>query len=225
MEAIEKVCKEKILRSSKTLLEAHGGFYADGKPVGSRGNLTTFSFYPTKNLSAFGDAGCILAGTEEEADKICVIRNHGRGDDNAWGRNSRCDHMQAAILHLKLETIEAQNARRKELASMYNEILKDTPLGIISQELIKHSSFHLYPIRTESKEQRKELENFIRDKRIGCADFYMRALSEEPWLAKYEGEKEEAEKMAGTTLCLPIHPFLTDEEVNTVATGVKQFFS
>ncbi|MBK26534.1 MAG: erythromycin biosynthesis sensory transduction protein eryC1 [Halobacteriovorax sp.] len=224
MEAINKIASDKKIPVIEDAAQAQGALVHTG-PVGSSGNLTTFSFYPTKNLSAMGDAGCILTDSDELAKKIDVIRNHGRGDENALGRNSRCDHMQAAVLHLKLEEISHNNQLREEVAEKYFEALKDLPIGLLAKKYIRSSSWHLYPIQLDDKEKASGLLIHLQAKGIGCTSFYERALSQEPPLVEYDGEKTEAEKRAGRTVCLPMHPFLTDDDINTIASEVKSFLS
>ena len=100
MEELEAICKPHNIKIVEDAAQAQGGFYTNGKAIGCSNNLVTFSFYPTKNLSAFGDAGGIVTNDDEMAAKINSIRNHGRSPNGHClsGRNSRCDHMQAAVL-------------------------------------------------------------------------------------------------------------------------------
>ena len=204
--------------------QAQGALLESG-PMGSSGNLTTFSFYPTKNLSAFGDAGCILTNSDEHAKTIRAIRNHGRDNDERLGRNSRCDHIQAAILHLKLEKISEYNDQRKKVASLYHQELEGVQVGMLDKKYIKTSSWHLYPIQLKDRAQANSLIEHLKTKDIGNTSFYDKALSGENTLKHLEGEKTEAERKAGGTVCLPIHPFLTNDEVKFVANEVKAFLS
>lgn len=203
------------------------GAFIDGKPVGTSGNLTTFSFYPTKNLSAFGDAGCILTDNDEHAELIKIIRNHGRGSDGEiMGRNSRCDHLQAVVLSLKLEKIESFNQARKEVAKKYHEALKGNEnFSLLKDEYIETSAFHLYPINVCQRVIRDRLIEHLQANQIGCANFYDRSLSEEPAFANCMGEKKMAEMVSGAVVCLPMHPFLTDQEIQKVTDSVTSFFS
>ena len=115
MDKINTVCRRNNVAIIEDAAQASGTITPLG-PAGSNPfSLATFSFYPTKNLSAMGDAGAILTHSPELAKKIEIIRNHGRGGHGAVGRNSRCDHFQAAVLHHKLEFIEEQNNKRKQV--------------------------------------------------------------------------------------------------------------
>lgn len=225
MEDINSFCQENNISIVEDAAQAHGATYNNGQPVGAYNNLTTFSFYPTKNLSAFGDAGCILTQSDELAEKIVVERNHGRGNDQAMGRNSRCDHIQAAVLHLKLSKISHYNKMRKEAAAKYHNALKDMPIKLLPENFLKSSSWHLYPVQIETKDMRVKLSNYLKEQNIGHTPFYERSLAQEQALSEYTGETSISDDFAGRTLCLPMHPFISDEEVQYVANAVRNFFS
>lgn len=224
VEEIDKIAKPRNIAVIEDAAQAQGAFLKTG-PVGSSGNLTTFSFYPTKNLSAFGDAGCILTNSDEEADLIKVLRNHGRDNDELLGRNSRCDHIQAAVLHLKLEKIASYNESRKKVAANYHQELEGLPIKLIDKKYIESSAWHLYPIQLKNTSEANSLMEHLKSKGIGNTSFYEKALSQEIPLSHFEGEKIEAEKRAGGTVCLPIHPFLKSDEIKFVANEVKVFLS
>lgn len=202
--------------------QGQGAFTPEG-PVGSSGNLVTFSFYPTKNLAAFGDAGAILTNDDKLAEKIKSIRNHGRGS-NFFGRNSRCDHLQAAVLHLKLNQIEKQNENRKMLAKTYHQALAGLDLNLLPEEFLNTSSWHLYPIKLKSKDERATLGEYLKSKGIATAPFYERSMSQENALLGFEGEREKAEEFAGKILCLPIGPYLKEADILFVTKAIAEFF-
>lgn len=224
MENIYAYCNENNISVIEDAAQAFGGHYSNGNPVGSMTGLTTFSFYPTKNLSAFGDAGCILTGDDDLAAKIKVIRNHGRGDDHALGRNSRCDHIQAAVLDAKLEKTIELNEKRANIAKEYFCHLNDAPVQLLPESSLKKSAWHLFPTFLKDKNQRIELQNFLKENHIGSAPFYERAMTQEPPLKGFEGERENAENLAGRSLCLPMHPFITVEQIQYVSAKIKEFF-
>ncbi len=225
MDDINSYCQENKIHVIEDAAQAQGTFYKADSPIGDSPNLVTFSFYPTKNLSAFGDAGCILTNDDELAKKIIVIRNHGRGDEQAMGRNSRCDHIQAAVLHAKLPEVTKFNNMRKKVADTYHKALADLPVKLLDEKFICLSSWHLYPIQLESIKQREGLMNHLRSKDIGCTPFYERTLSQEPALDGFDGEDVKAKAFAGRTLCLPMNPFLSGEDVNEVASEIKDYLS
>jgi dTDP-4-amino-4,6-dideoxygalactose transaminase len=223
MENIYQYCDEQKIAVIEDSAQAFGGHYKNGNPVGSMTGLTTFSFYPTKNLSAFGDAGCILTQDDQLAEKIKVIRNHGRGDDHALGRNSRCDHIQAAVLDAKFQSTIEHNKKRSEIAREYFNLLKDTGVQLLPENSLKQSAWHLFPIFLKDKNQREALQAFLNDNKIGSAPFYEKAMTQEPPLKDYAGERENAENLAGRLLCLPMHPFLSSEQIQYVSTKLKEF--
>ncbi len=225
MDELNSYCQSENIFIIEDAAQAQGTFYKNESPVGDSPNLVTFSFYPTKNLSAFGDAGCILTNDDDLAKKIVTIRNHGRGDETSMGRNSRCDHMQAAVLHAKLPEIDKFNNQRKMVAQYYFNALQGLPVKTLPEHFICLSSWHLYPVQCESSEVREKLMNFLREKEIGCTPFYEKTLSQEPALAQYEGEDKNARGFAGHTLCLPMNPFLSQKDVEEVAGAIKEFFS
>ena len=224
MDEVERICLAHRVAIVEDAAQAQGTFYGDsGRPAGSRSHLATFSFYPTKNLGAMGDAGCILTQDGDIAEAIKSLRNHGRGGGK-MGRNSRCDHLQAAVLDLKLASIEKLNERRKEIAALYHEGLKGLPLGLLSGHYLPLSSWHLYPVKTEDVRLAERLRAFLRERAVATMDFYARAISRESWAAGWEGEREEAEAMGGRTVCLPIHPFLKNGDVALIVGKIKEFF-
>lgn len=225
MKEINSFCQANNIAIVEDAAQAQGTYYGENSPVGDSPNLVTFSFYPTKNLSAFGDAGCILTNDDDLAKKILAERNHGRGDDMVMGRNSRCDHMQAAVLHAKLPEAQKFNNQRKMVAQRYFNALQGLPVKVLPEHFICLSSWHLYPVQVESVEVREKLMAYLRSKEIGCTPFYEKTLSQEASLVEFEGEDESARGFAGHTLCLPMNPFLTEEDVLEVSGAIKEFFN
>ena len=224
MEKIERVCLPRKIYIVEDAAQALGAFYADsGKPVGSRQSPAAFSFYPTKNLGAMGDAGCVLIQCARQAAAIRAMRNHGRGGEKV-GRNSRCDHLQAAILDLKLASIEKLNLRRKEIAACYHRCLQGLPLETVPERYLPLSSWHLYPVRLGDVQGAVRLREFLQEKGVKTMDFYSKALSQWPWATGWEGEWTKAEFLAGRVVCLPVHPFLADEDIHRVADKIREFF-
>lgn len=224
IKALEAICQPAGIPIIEDAAQAQGTF-VDGKPVGSTNNFVTFSFYPTKNLSAFGDAGAILCQDDQLATIVKTIRNHGRGDANRLGRNSRCDHMQAAVLDLKMGDIDGYNQDRKKVAAWYNEALKELEVEILPDHYIESSSWHLYPIKLANKDQRVGLQEHLKNQGIGTTPFYERAMSQEKALGGYSGEDTVAKSLAGRMLCLPMNPFVTKDDVKEVAREIANFLN
>lgn len=217
---IEAICTERDITIIEDAAQAQGTFLPDG-PVGHTNNLVTFSFYPTKNLSTFGDAGAILTQNDQQAEKIKQIRNHGRGSTKKLGRNSRCDHIHAAVLHQKLTNIEQYNQNRRTIAAKYHESLKGLKVKTLPEKYLSTSSWHLYPIQLSSIEERIKLQKGLKAKNIYCGPYYEHSMSQTIGLTQFSGENKNANNFAGKTLCLPIHPFLSDSDVDTVAKAIK----
>ena len=222
---IEKVCKQYNMTIIEDGAQAHGARYLDGSMVGSRkDSLTTFSFYPTKNLSAFGDAGTIAFSDDKYKDLILSYRNHGRGREDIVGRNSRCDHIQAAVLEFKLKDYPQKCEARKNAAKMYFENLKNVKL--ISQKYLNYSSWHLFPIFVADEEQRKKLIEHLTSKKIGTGLYYPQAMSQFKTLASFkeQGEWIKAEEFGKKVLCLPMHSFLELEQIQYIAKEINNFY-
>ena len=226
MDKIEQIAKNKNIAIIEDAAQAFGSFFdaENRRPVGSTNNLVTFSFYPTKNLSAMGDAGAILTQDNQMMQAIKSLRNHGRGSESLIGRNSRCDHLQAAVIHLKLQEAQKLNQKRKEVAQYYYKHLKFLNDSLLPEKYLPLSSWHLFPIRIRTYEVRKRLQCFLTNSEIGCAPYYEKSMSQEKALAEFEGETKKAEDLAGRILCLPMNPFISENEVEFISGQIKAFF-
>ncbi|MBF0208304.1 MAG: DegT/DnrJ/EryC1/StrS family aminotransferase [Oligoflexia bacterium] len=235
---LEQICRPRGITIIEDGAQAHGTLLDDGeenlergdlKPVGSSDNLTTFSFYPTKNLGAFGDAGAILTQSDDDAQKLLSLRNHGRSSRGLqfFGRNSRCDHFQAAILYLKLPSLKEHNKRRTEIAGQYLQLLSSSlpELGLPGKNFLHSSSWHLFPILLKNREQKLRLKDHLERKQIASTLFYERSLGEERPLLDIPGERTLSTSFAEKVLCLPIHPCLEEDEVTEVVEGIKEFLA
>jgi dTDP-4-amino-4,6-dideoxygalactose transaminase len=227
IEKLEVICSKNNIKIIEDGAQSQGGFYENGNPIGSSNNLTTYSFYPTKNLGAFGDAGAILTNNDDLALKIASIRNHGRSPDGhaLIGRNSRCDHLQAAVLDLKLDTIEEENKNRKNIAKKYLMEFEGVDAQVPEKKYLEFSSWHLFPIQVKSRELKYGLKEHLASKGIGSALFYEKAMAEEKPLQHVPGEKQKGIDFASLTLCLPMNPFLSHEDIIEVVKEVKYFLN
>lgn len=225
---LENICRPLNIKIIEDGAQAQGGRLENGKPIGSSDNLTTFSFYPTKNLGGMGDAGAVLTNDDKLAEKIISIRNHGRSPNGhaLIGRNSRCDSFQAAVLDLKLDNIEKLQANRVKVAKLYNKELAGSAVEIMADKYADLSSWHMYPILAKNKEEQQALCKFLNDNEIGATSgFYTKSLPEEAPLLNIPGEKAEAKKFAARCICLPMNPYLSNEDVKQVADTIKKFFN
>ncbi len=228
IEDLENICRGQGVILIEDAAQAQGAYFdsEEQRPVGSSQNLAAFSFYPTKNLGAFGDAGCLMTQDGEQAKLIQSLRNHGRGNPHRFGRNGRCDHIQAAVLQLKLAKQEEYNKKRKRIAAKYHECLGpfEGQIALLPQSFLSRSSWHLYPVQLASVKLREDLQDFLKTRGIASAPFYEKALSQEAPLDGYRGEDSAARHLAGRVLCLPIHPFLTESQIQRVARAIGDFF-
>ena len=208
----------------------------NGRRAGSMGQAATFSFYPTKNLSAYGDAGLVTTNNSEWAEHMRRLRNHGsprRYWHEEFGWNCRMDAIQAAVLRVKLHYIEEWNRARQQRAANYTTLLNEA--GLCSGEnapvrLLKNSAearhvFHQYVIRAQ---RREELRTFLNARNIGTEVYYPVPLHLQPcfeYLGYREGDLPHAERAAKEVLALPMFPELTEDEQRYVVESIAEFHS
>lgn len=207
--------------------QAHGAYYK-GLHVGNFGIVSAFSFYPGKNLGAYGDAGGIVTNNANIANKCRMIANHGRiakYDHEFEGRNSRLDTLQAAVLNVKLKHLALWIERRRKIADVYRNGLHDIGGLILPSEApgVSHA-YHLFVIRTDFRD---ELASHLKLKGIETGIHYPTALSK---LAAYNylnqgGEDTFCNKSDRELLSLPMGEHLSDEQVLDVVASVRSFFS
>jgi dTDP-4-amino-4,6-dideoxygalactose transaminase len=200
-----------------------------GRKVGALGDLGILSFYPTKNLGAYGDAGMIMSNDKELADRARSLARHGEISGQyihtEIGTNSRLDEIQAAVLRVKLKYLDEWNQTRRNRASQYAEILSDT--GIICPDDLKDRKhvFHQFAIRVP--ERRDELASYLLDKGIGVRVHYPLPLPYQECytsLGVSPGEFPVAEEASKTSLSLPMYPELDTEDVEYVGNAIRNFY-
>lgn len=210
--------------------QAHGAEYFSRKDnawkrAGSMGKAAAFSFYPGKNLGAWGEGGAVSTDDEELAAQIRTLRDHGRLSHyahSAYGYNARLDTMQAAVLRPKLERLEAWNAQRRAMAALYRETLPEDGLTLLSEPAGSESCYHLFAIRSD---RRDAIRTELLKNQIECGIHYPVPLHLQPAcrdLGYAQGDFPHAEKFADSVLSLPMHPFLTEREVKLVSQAVKR---
>lgn len=207
--------------------QAHGSEYK-GRRVGSIGHFGTFSFYPGKNLGAYGDAGAITVQNEEQALRVRKISNHGRiskYNHEFEGRNSRLDGLQAAVLSVKLQYIEQWTTRRIEVAEKYLAALSGIPACIppVKKKWARHV-YHLFVIRVENRDA---LKSFLYERGIQTGIHYPVSL---PKLEAYQyldygTEDTFCNRTDSQLLSLPIGEHLSDRDVRHVTDGIREFFA
>lgn len=203
------------------------GCHRNGKYAGNFGVAAGFSFYVTKNLGAMGDAGMIITNSDEIAETCRSIRVHGMGRERYYydhiGYTSRLDEIQAAFLRVKLRRLESWNARRAELAAIYNEVLAESGLHLPKILDGNNTTWHQYTIRTE---RRDELQSFLKDRGVASMIYYPVPIHHHKPYRKYApeaGSLSLTEEVSRQVLNLPIHPHLSDEQVRHAAETIREF--
>lgn len=206
--------------------QAHGAS-RDGVAAGCAGAMASWSFYPTKNLGALGDAGAVSCADEATAQKVARLRNYGqqnRYEHVETGFNSRLDPLQAAILAAKLPSLAAETARRRAIADRYDRALaaqaQVVPVPVPARSVPNR---HLYPVVLPSKDLRSSFQAFLADAGIETLIHYPipmpdQKASEPSWGGGRAFPR--ARKLCETVVSLPCHPDLSDEHVDAVATAV-----
>lgn len=227
MDPILEIGKKYGLRIVEDAAQAHGAVYK-GKPIGSIGEMGCFSFYPGKNLGAYGDGGAIVTKDEDLAERARMIANHGRIEKynhKLEGVNSRLDGLQAAILEVKLRHLPEWTEKRRRNARLYNIYLKDidvvTPVEIKEAEAV----YHLYVVRVKHG-RREGLQAFLKSNGIATGVHYPIAL---PNLLAYkylhhnESDFPQATKASHEILSLPMFPELREAEIAYIAEKIKEY--
>jgi dTDP-4-amino-4,6-dideoxygalactose transaminase len=229
MDPIMELADRKGLAVIEDAAQAVGEKYK-GQKVCSLGLLGCISFFPSKNLGAYGDAGMVVTKDEKVADKVKMIANHGsrkRYYHDLLGINSRLDTIQAAILRIKLKYLDQWNEQRRKNALYYSELLSS--LEVVTPYIADYADhiFHQYTIQLEKK--RDELHQFLNEKNIPNAIYYPIPLHLQDAYVKSSGYKKGAfpisEKMAERVISLPMHPDLTREEQQYIVDNIKNFFN
>jgi dTDP-4-amino-4,6-dideoxygalactose transaminase len=198
-----------------------------GRTVGSITGLGALSFYPTKNLGAFGDGGAILVNDPARAARLRRQRNGGQSDryrHEVLGVNSRLDEMQAALLRIGLAHLPEWTARRRQIAALYLRELAGAGVGLPQEQPYAEAVYHLFVIRHP---RRDALMAALKERGIGTLIHYPIPLHLQPAFPESgrPGDFPEAERAAGEILSLPIYPEMTDAQVRTVAAAVRESVS
>lgn len=207
--------------------QAHGATY-NGTPVGSLGDAAAFSFYPTKNLGACGDAGMVVTNDPQIARTIRVLRNQGQHEKNHHvlvGHNHRLDTVQAAVLSAKLPYLDEWNAARRRHARHYNEALARPPGASVVRppDTDSRAVYHLYVIRST---ERDELRSYLREQGVATGIHYPIPIHLQPAyraLGYGEGSLPVTEAYAQQILSLPMYPELKEEAIEYVADVIHRF--
>ena len=225
MARINAVARNAGLAVIEDAAQAHGAT-VDGQATGTLADVACFSFYPGKNLGAYGDAGAVTTNNSELAEQVRLLRNHGRRSKyvhDIVGFGERMDTLQAAILRAKLVHLPAWTAARRRLAARYSALLAPLELELPTVAPNVDPAWHLYVIRTP---QRDALLDHLQQARIGAGIHYPLPLHRQPAYAHlgYEhGRFPVTETVADTCLSLPLYPELSDRQQLRVVASIAQF--
>ena len=228
MDEIMEIANRENLFVLEDSSQAHGANF-QGKKAGSYGNAACFSFYPAKNLGAYGDAGAITTNNPDLAEKIRLLRQYGEKSKNKHeivGYNSRLDEIHASVLRVKLRHLPNWNKARRRVASIYNNILGSFNKIILPREFENREHvYHLFVIRNT---QRDKLKEFLFSNGIATGIHYPIPIHLQNCYAYLEykvGSFLESEKAAQEIISLPMFPEITDNEIQFVCEKVKSFLS
>ena len=236
MSALQKIANEKNIFLVEDAAQAHLAEYK-GKKVGGFSEVTSFSFYPGKNLGAYGEAGAVVTNNDELAKKIIKLREHGQSEKyhhDSFGHNYRMEGIQGAVLGVKLKYLAGWTDERRRVAAKYNELLGKIEHVSVPVELpySKHV-YHLYVIRVNGKnlekreETRNKLQSFLSDNGIASGLHYPIPLHLQKCfnhLGYKKGDFPVSEDLAQSGLSLPMFAELKDEQIEYVALKIKEFF-
>lgn len=226
LDAIIGIARQYKLAVIEDCAQAHGAKY-QGQRVGTFGDVACFSFYPTKNLGAYGDGGAIVTNDARLAEKVKLLRQYGwraRYESEISGVNSRLDELQAALLRVKLKHLDAWNTARRERAAMYTELLPNKRVAPPVEMPYAEHVFHLYVVQSAVRDY---LAAFLKEREIGTAIQYPTPIHLQQAYQHLapEGSLPVSEKLAREILSLPLYPELPLSDVRTVADAIREFES
>lgn len=229
LDALAALCRECSLLLVEDCAQAHGATYR-GKKAGTLGDLAAFSFYPTKNLGALGDAGAVACADPAVAERLAMLRQYGervRYSGEMPGANSRMDELQAAFLRARLARLGVDIAERRSLAAAYAAGLAGLPLALPAVAEGREHAFHLYVVRTP---ERDALAAHLKEQGIGTAVHYPLPGHQQPLFATGQarcraGALPHTERLCAEILSLPFYPGMGRAAVDQVCAAVRAFFA
>ncbi|NOR69230.1 MAG: erythromycin biosynthesis sensory transduction protein eryC1, partial [Methylomarinum sp.] len=219
---IKALCDKHDLKLIEDCAQSFGA-RINGQQTGAIGNAAGFSFFPSKNLGAFGDGGLVVTNSDETAKKLKMLRNHGsdvRYYHDVIGYNSRLDDLQAVVLRAKLKRIDQYNQARRHAAHLYSELMADLPLTTPFEDGLGEHVYHQYTLLCD---RRDEVIQALQDKQIGCAVYYPVPLHQQNVF------KEDCagvslpvtESVAANCFSLPICPSLEDDTIREIVAVIR----
>ncbi|HQL23350.1 MAG TPA: DegT/DnrJ/EryC1/StrS family aminotransferase [candidate division Zixibacteria bacterium] len=226
MEAIMRLAEKYEVSVVEDAAQAHGARYR-GRRIGSFGRLAAFSFYPGKNLGAYGEAGAVTTDDPELDRRLRMLRDHGserKYYHDLVGYNARMEGIQGAVLGVKLRRLDQWNEARRRVAARYDELLRDLPVTTPPVDPEVEPVYHLYVIETE---RRDALQAFLAERGVPTLIHYPVPVHLQrgyDFLGRRKGDFPVAERQAEQILSLPIFPEMTEAQVDYVAAQIQAFF-
>lgn len=223
--AIKDICASYQLKLIEDCAQSFGAS-VNGKQTGSWGDVAGYSFFPSKNLGAYGDGGLVVTQSDNIATMLKKLRNHGsdlRYHHDVIGYNSRLDEIQALVLRIKLKRIDEYNRRRRRASHLYSKLLKDLPLHKPLEDGVGLHVYHQYTLLSKN---RNNIIQALRKQQIGSAIYYPVPLHQQQVFAAecHKLNLPITEKIATQCLSLPICPFLTETQIHSIATEIIKLF-
>jgi dTDP-4-amino-4,6-dideoxygalactose transaminase len=227
LDEILSVCKKYGVQVMEDACQAHGALYK-GKKVGTFGDVSAFSFYPTKNLGCYGDGGIIVTDSEEIYKKAMMLRNYGQSDKHVHdieGFNTRLDELQAKLLRVKLAYLDAWNDMRRHNAALYKKELQGLPVVLPDEAPWAHHVYHLYVIRSK---ERDALRQYLSEHGVSTLIHYPTPIHLQKAyrsLGMGKGSFPNAESVALEIISLPMYPALREDEIFYVCQCIRKFYT
>jgi dTDP-4-amino-4,6-dideoxygalactose transaminase len=228
LDPILEIAQRNGLTVVEDCAQAHGAEYK-GRPVGSLSRIACFSFYPTKNLGAYGDGGMVVTDDGALAHKLRLLRQYGwekRYVSSLRGLNSRLDELQAAILRVKLGHLDAWNEARRARAQLYDELLAGSGVVTPTEKNYGRHVYHLYVVRCPHRAFRDELKSYLAEHGVGTAIHYPVPIHlQEAYrdLGYRRGDFPVTEACADEILSLPMYPELQEDEVRETSDLLREY--
>ncbi len=230
LESILEIAKQNNIKIIEDCAQSMGGKYKIDntlKSLGSFGDMGCTSFFPTKNLACFGDGGAIYTNNDELAAKARMIANHGQKEKynhHLIGVNSRLDSLQAAVLNVKLKTLNSVMQKKALLANRYNDQLGHLEaLKLPKTHPNSENSWNIFTIKIKDG-CRDRLKNHLSDRGIDSMIYYPKPIMQQPAYQKYAGDFPVAAKLCASVLSIPIHQLLTLQDIDYICTQIIDFF-
>lgn len=229
MDPIMKIAQKHKITVIEDCAQSFGSDYK-GRKTGSIGSLGCYSFFPTKNLGAYGDGGLVTTSDKALAEKVNKLRVHGSAGMGSYyyemlGLNSRLDTIQAAVLLVKLKYIDEWNRKRREIAMKYNKKLKGLPVETPFEAPDRNHIYHQYTLKVE---KRDELMEYLKEKGIHARIYYPMSLHLQhiyKELGFKKGDLPNSEMLQESVLSLPMYPELQDDKIEYVTQNINDFYS